>query len=772
LIVVLLASFGLRTYRLGEQSVWWDEGLAAWAARQSPAAIAAWTSSDVHPPLYFLVLRYWRLLVGETEFGLRALSVFIGVLTVAASYRLAAALGEGWTGLGAALLVALSRFDVQWSQEMRMYALAALLAALSLWAAIRLWRGERWVDAAAYVLLMAAGLHTLYLYALVFVVANLAWLIVLSRPGRRAGRIAQWASAQAAVLILFAPWLIYALRRMPTWSSASPVPVDVFLRIYWTVLTVGNPTNVEQYAWLTVPLLILFAGGLAMLLWRGLKDSQAGHALGLLVLAILLPAGVVYLVSLPRSTFFYAPQLAPRYLLLFAPAFYVLAAWGASALGERTHYAVGVASTAAFVAVAIYGLSSYYPGRILRDDYKSLAATLRAYEQSDDAVLLYTDKDWPVFAYHYPGEWQKVPYAQQITQQWAADYVSGVWEQHGGIWLVVTPYAGINDPQGWVPRWIEEHALAIDEHRFGDKVLRFYARTEERASGIGVFGGNAPVPRPTSGSLASGVQIVGYEQAVDMFRPGDMVHLFLHWQRNELAASPSFALLLVDRSGRVLKEEEGAVPQAGNRGKVVRQQGVVRQQVDLVVPSDAPEGKYHFLVRSPDGRDVSEFGDLYVVTREAAALGPEDVTISHPYEVMLGDRIRLLGYDVALTAVPAGSTVELTLYWRADASIEQRYKVFTHVLGETFNARTGSFLWGQQDNEPVSDTRPTPTWRPGEVIVDRYAILIDADAPTGRYTVEIGMYEPATGTRLPVLERDGSVVADHVVLLSIRVAPE
>ncbi|MFN2130366.1 MAG: glycosyltransferase family 39 protein [Anaerolineae bacterium] len=746
--------------------MWWDEGLAAWAARQSPAAIAEWTSSDVHPPLYFLMLRYWRLLVGETEFGLRALSVFIGVLTVAASYRLAVALGGGWTGLGAALLVALSRFDVQWSQEMRMYALAALLAALSLWAAIRLWRGERWGDVVAYVLLMAAGLYTLYLYALVFVVANLAWLIVLSRPGRRACRIAQWASAQAAVLTLFAPWLIYALRRMPTWSSASPVSVDAFLRIYWTVLTVGNPTNVEQYAWLTVPLMILFAGGLAMLLWRGLKDSRAGHALGLLAMAILLPAGVVYLVSLPRSTFFYAPQLAPRYLLLFAPAFYVLAAWGASALGERTHYAVGAASMAAFVAVAIYGLSSYYPGRILRDDYKSLAATLRAYEQTDDAVLLYTDKDWPVFAYHYSGEWQKVPYAQQITQQWAADYVSGLWEQHGGTWLVVTPYAGINDPQGWVPQWLGEHALAVDEHRFGDKVLRFYARTEERASSIGAFGVYAPVPRPASGSLASGVQLAGYEQAVDRFRPGDTVHLFLHWRQEGLSALPRFSLLLIDQSGRVLKEEETTVPEASNG------ESVVRQQADLVVPSDAPGGKYHFLVRSLDDRDVSEFGDLYVVTREAATLGPDDVAISHPYEVTLGDGIRLLGYDVASTAVPAGSTLELALYWRADASIEQRYKVFTHVLGETFNARTGSFLWGQQDNEPVNDTRPIPTWRPGEVIVDHYSIPIDADAPTGIYTVEIGMYEPATGTRLPVLERDSSVVADHVVLLSIRVASE
>jgi mannosyltransferase len=764
LVAVLFASLALRIYRLGDQSVWWDEGLAAWAARQSPSAIAEWTSSDVHPPLYFWVLHYWRLLVGETEFGLRALSALVGVLTVAASYRIGLALDGRLTGLGAALLTAISRFDIQWSQEMRMYALAALLAILSLWAAIRFWRRQRWVDAAAYVLLTAAGLYTLYLYALVLVVANLVWLGTLPRAGGRARRIVWWAGAQVAVLILFAPWLAYALRRMPTWSSASPVSVNVFLRIYWTVLTVGNPTNVEQYAWLTVPLLIAFSVGLMMLLWRGLRDGQTRHALALLLVAVLLPAGIVYLVSLPRSTFFYAPQLAPRYLLLFAPAFYVLTAWGAAALGQRTHRTLGIALLAAFGAAAIYGLSSYYPGRILHDDYISLAATLRAYEQEDDAVLLYTDRDWPIFAYHYAAEWQKIPYAQSITPQWAEGYLPGIWEQHEGIWLVVTPYAGINDPQGCVPRWLEQHALAVDEHRFSDKVLRLYARTEERANTLGVLGNHAPMPRALGGKLTPNVRLVGYEKVVDTVLPGDTVHVFLHWQRGgESGTPPHFKLTLLDQTGLVLKEESTIVPEPGKGDKTVR------QQVDAVVPPDTPRGRYRLVVRSPDGRRVSDLGDLYVVAREAATMGPDDVTIPNRYEVTLDGGVRLLGYDIVPTTASAGDTVQLALYWQADAPIEQRYKVFTHVLGDTFSARTGSFLWGQQDNEPVSDTRPTPTWRTGEVIVDRYAIPIDSGAPTGTYTVEIGMYEPATGIRLPVLGRDGKPVADHVVLLSIRV---
>lgn len=104
LVILLLASFGLRVYRLGDKSVWWDEGLAAWAARRSLAEIARWTAADVHPPLYFWMLHFWRWGSGDSEFGLRLFSAAIGVLTVAATYRLGRAVGGSKAGLLAAML--------------------------------------------------------------------------------------------------------------------------------------------------------------------------------------------------------------------------------------------------------------------------------------------------------------------------------------------------------------------------------------------------------------------------------------------------------------------------------------------------------------------------------------------------------------------------------------------------------------------------------------------------------------------------------------------
>jgi hypothetical protein len=44
----------------------------------------------------------------------------------------------------------------------------------------------------------------------------------------------------------------------------------------------------------------------------------------------------------------------------------------------------------------------------------------------------------------------------------------------------------------------------------------------------------------------------------------------------------------------------------------------------------------------------------------------------------------------------------------------------------------------------------------GEVITDEYEIAINSDAPPGDYQIEVGMYDAATGLRLPLFDEDGT----------------
>ena len=140
---------------------------------------------------------------------------------------------------------------------------------------------------------------------------------------------------------------------------------------------------------------------------RGQRSVVRGHLrdLTLLLSILLLPALIVYFVSLPRQNF-YNPPFNPRYLVIFTPFYSILLAWGVAALGSRGAGVQGsrgesgqwsvvsgllaLSLSAFMLAVALVGLRPYYPGRVLVDDYPSLVSTIGAYRRPGDAVVLYS----------------------------------------------------------------------------------------------------------------------------------------------------------------------------------------------------------------------------------------------------------------------------------------------------------------------------------------------------------------------------------------------
>jgi hypothetical protein len=128
-------------------------------------------------------------------------------------------------------------------------------------------------------------------------------------------------------------------------------------------------------------------------------------------------------------------------------------------------------------------------------------------------------------------------------------------------------------------------------------------------------------------------------------------------------------------------------------------------------------------------------------------------------DYQLGDAITLTGYDLAATTLAPGDTVRLTLHWQAQAPPEDELTVFTQLLGPDWQ------LHGQQDNQPVNNLWPTSRWQTGDYIADRYDIAISSQAPAGVYQILVGMYDPATGERVPI-DLNSEPVADNAIFLT------
>lgn len=143
-----------------------------------------------------------------------------------------------------------------------------------------------------------------------------------------------------------------------------------------------------------------------------------------------------------------------------------------------------------------------------------------------------------------------------------------------------------------------------------------------------------------------------------------------------------------------------------------------------------------------------------VVLASYAYLQPRYITLTPPRAptAILGDhQVMLVDVEVE-GALRAGEKIGLTARWQALKPLDKDYSIFVHVVDEKGER------WGQHDTQPQGGRYPMTRWRVGEVVEDRYEVLIRADGPADGYRVILGLYDWQTGARLRVGD------ADHVVI--------
>lgn len=99
------------------------------------------------------------------------------------------------------------------------------------------------------------------------------------------------------------------------------------------------------------------------------------------------------------------------------------------------------------------------------------------------------------------------------------------------------------------------------------------------------------------------------------------------------------------------------------------------------------------------------------------------------------NQLYLLGYTLPQYTVKAGESFPVTLYWQAppEMSPQADFTQFNHLHD---NAGT---LRGGYDRRPL-ENYSTLLWDPGEVVMDGYAVPVEADAPPGKYYLDVGYY--------------------------------
>lgn len=164
----------------------------------------------VHPPLYYILLNQWATFVGWTPLAARMLTLLLGLLAVAWTYRLGRDFLPGNSGLYGAAILGTSIFFTQYLIIIRMYSLLVLASVIAVWAYLKLVNSHRWRWRIWWTLALATavGIYSHYFMGMVMVGVAVYHLLFVRKDRR------WWQIAAAALppALLFLPWSVVAVR--------------------------------------------------------------------------------------------------------------------------------------------------------------------------------------------------------------------------------------------------------------------------------------------------------------------------------------------------------------------------------------------------------------------------------------------------------------------------------------------------------------------------------------------------------------------------------
>jgi mannosyltransferase len=758
--LILLLAAALRFYRLAGQSLWSDEGNSVALAQAGLAEIAARTALDIHPPLYYWLLHFWMRLFGQSEVAVRSLSAVVAVLLVAVIYKVGTRLFDRRAGLIAALIAAVSPFQVYYAQEARMYALLALLGALTVWATVE-WMetcpslpgeegwGKDLAWALLYIFSAAAGLYTQYAFPVILAATNLTVLARLWQIRRQepvAPRLAGWLVMQVIPLALYLPWLPVAWRQLTTWPAPAPTDAGDALVTIWHTL-VSGPISVKLPPFWYLEIAML---GLLLLAWFRARVSFSKSLLVFLYVAL----------PVILTLIFFKPAYL-KFLLVASPGLCLLAAIAATKAHTDTRRAPieDWLAGSGLILLAWWPLTAYYTDpAVARDDYRGMARTLEAVAGPEDAILLDAAGQQEVFGYYYHGTAAVYPLPRQrpLDRQATVAELKTILARSRRIYALYWA-TDESDPAGVIEGWLNEHAFKATDVWVGNVRLVSYA---------------VPLPAgdllPADIHLGEHITLTGYRLLPERTTPGEVVQIQLRWTTDAPLAARYVAFVQALDAANHLAGQRDAEPATPSTAWTPGQPVLDRH--GLLIEPGTPPGEYHIIAGLYDAASgqrlpapAGDFVELGTLSVERPAVPPPVAALGfdHPAGADLGP-LRLLGYDRYKlghsydpeTPLHAGDPLHVVLYWQAQSHPQADFQVALRLAPAANTAAPVA-----EATFPAAGVDyPTTRWEPGEMVRAQFDLFLPGNAAPGNYRAS-----------LRLVDGSGATIGDEVRLAPVSV---
>lgn len=216
--LILLLGLGLRIYKLGERSLWFDEATFVNFKPESLlkslqylwACILSGRASIDSAIVYNVFALFWSE-IAKNEFMLRIPSVIFGIFSIFVVYRLGKSLFSREAGLISAFMLAISPFHIYYSQEFRMFSLISFLTLLSVYFLRKFMETGKTSNISGYIISHLLNIYVNILTS-VYLFAEIIFFLMYRR--KYSALLKKWLIAHAIISFFLIPAALSAFIRL------------------------------------------------------------------------------------------------------------------------------------------------------------------------------------------------------------------------------------------------------------------------------------------------------------------------------------------------------------------------------------------------------------------------------------------------------------------------------------------------------------------------------------------------------------------------------
>ncbi len=517
-LVILLATY-LRFNLIESQSLWYDEGNSAKMIFRSTMEIVSASAADVHPPGYYILLKVWSGMMGGSEFALRSLSAFVGLVVVSCMYLIGRKIGNYAVGSLAALLGSIHPGLVYYSQEVRMYMVCTLLSVVLVYTSIKLCDESKTSNVALFsvwrvlfVLCGVVGMYVHYAFGFILVAINVACVYegIRSDQETRKRILLEFVCLQVGIVVLYIPWLSTAIEHLVFWPAERVgISTENVLWEIWSWLSFGPTVEITD--------IVLGLVCLGIVVTIGLASGRV--RMKWITTWMITPVGLILLFGLFSEAF-------EKFLVLVVPAVAIIAANGFERLVKYFYIPGRILSLVSFgiiISCTYLSLDNMYHNEYYRrDDYRALVTDMLYQYKEGDAVLLNAPNQAEVISYYYP--------SMENVFQVARTRPFNTQKQIVELEKIADSYSRLigvfwgekqADPEGVVEKWLNLHTFKTAEIWYGQiRVATFDVAEDVDMKDI-------------DGNFGDVIRLRRYGVNSREFSPEDVVQVTLDWTASE-----------------------------------------------------------------------------------------------------------------------------------------------------------------------------------------------------------------------------------------------